>query len=59
MVKNLPAKAGGAGDVGLILGSGRSPGGGHSDTLQYSYLENPKNRGAWHTTVFREAKSQT
>ena len=47
MVKNLPAKAGGAGDVGLILGSGRSPGGGHGNPLQCSCLENPMDREAW------------
>ena len=35
------------GDPGLILGSGRSPGGGHSTPLQYSCLENPMDRGAW------------
>ena len=36
-----------AGDVGLILGSGRSPGEGYSNPLQYSCLENPMDRGAW------------
>ena len=51
MVKNLPAKAGGAGDVGLILGSGRSPGGGHGNPLQCSCLENPMDRGAWQAAV--------
>ena len=35
-----------AGDVGLIPGLGRSPGGGHGNPLQYSYLENPMERGA-------------
>ena len=35
------------GDEGLILGSGRSPGGGHGSPLQYSGLENPLDRGAW------------
>ena len=39
VAKNLPANAR---DVGLIPGSGRSPGGGHGDPLQYSYLENPQ-----------------
>ena len=47
MVKNLPANAGGTGDVGLILGSGRSPGGGHGNPLQCSCLENPMDREAW------------
>ena len=59
MVKNLPAKAGGAGDVGLILGSGRSPGGGHGNPLQYSCLENLMDRGTWWATVHRAAKGRT
>ena len=42
MVKNLPADAG---DVGSISGSGRSPGEGNGNPLQYSYLENPLDRG--------------
>ena len=41
----------GAGDTGLIPGSGRSPGEGHGNPLQYSCLENPKDRGAWWATV--------
>ena len=57
MVKNLPAKAGDVRDVGLIPGSGRSPGEGHGKPLQYSCLENPMDRGAWWTTVHRVAKS--
>ena len=36
-----------AGDLGLIPGSGRSPGEGNGNLLQYSWLENPMNRGAW------------
>ena len=36
-----------AGDLGLIPGSGRSPGGGHGNPLQYSCLENPMDSGAW------------
>ena len=51
MVKNLPVNAGGARDVGSISGSGRSPGVGNSNPLQYSCLENPMDRGAWWTTV--------
>ena len=47
MVKNLPANAGAIGDVGSIPGSGRSPGGGNSNTLQYSCLGNPMDRGTW------------
>ena len=45
-VKNLPANAGDIGDVGSIPGSGRSPGAGHGNPLQYSCLENPMDRGA-------------
>ena len=41
MVRNPAANAGDARDTGLILGSGRSPGGGHGNPLQYSCLENP------------------
>ena len=45
-----------AGDVGLIPGSGRSPGGGNGNPVQYSCLENPMNRRAWWTTVHGAAK---
>ena len=44
---NLPAKSADVRDVGLISGSGRSPGGGHGKPLQYSCPENPLDRGAW------------
>ena len=47
------------GDAGSIPGSGRSPGGGHGNPLQYSCLENPMDRGAWQAVVQRVAKSQT
>ena len=57
VVKNLPANAGDMRDAGLIPGSGRSPGGGQGNTLQYSCLENPMDRGAWQATVHRVAKS--
>ena len=40
-----------AGDPGSIPGSGRSPGEGNGNPLQYSFLENPMNRGAWQATV--------
>ena len=50
MVKNRPANAGDIRDVGLIPGSGRSPGGRHGNPLQYSCLENPMDRGAWQAT---------
>ena len=46
MVKNLPASGGDTGDMGLIPGSGRSPGGGNGNPLQYSSLENPMDRGS-------------
>ena len=47
------------GDKGSIPGSGRSPGGGHSNPLQYSCLENPMNGGAWWAIVRGVTKSQT
>ena len=47
------------GDLGSIPGSGGSPGGGNSYPLQYSYLENSMNRGAWQATVHGVAKSWT
>ena len=51
-VKNLPANAGdNAGDSVSIPGSGRSPGGGNGYPLQYSFLENSMDRGAWWATV--------
>ena len=56
--KKLPAKAGDIRDAGLVSGSGRSPGGGHGNPLQYSCLENPMNRGAWRATVFKVMKSR-
>ena len=57
MVKNLPANAGDIRDVGLIPGLGRSPGEGYANSLWYSCLENPKDRGAWLATVHRVTKS--
>ena len=51
VVKNLPTKAREVRDVGSVPGSGRSPGGGHGNPLQYSCLENPMDRGAWRATV--------
>ena len=48
-----------AGDLGLIPGSGRSPGEGNGNPLQYSCLENPMDREAWQTTVHGIAKSRT
>ena len=46
VVKNLPANAQDIRDRGSIPGSGRCPGGGHGNSLQYSWLENPMDRGA-------------
>ena len=57
--KESTCNAGDAGDAGLIPESGRSPGGGHSNPLQYACLENPVDRGARQATVQRVAKSQT
>ena len=54
VVKNLPANAE---DSGSISGSGRPPGGGHGNPLQYSGLENPMDRGAWWATVHAVAES--
>ena len=51
MVKNLPASAEDARDVGSIPGLGRSPEGGHGTPLQYSCLENPTDRGICPATV--------
>ena len=56
MAKNLPANAG---DVGLIPGLGRSPGEGSGNPLQYSFLGNPPDRGAWWAAVHGVSKSQT
>ena len=55
-VKNPLANAG---DTGLTPGSGRSPGGGNSNLLQYTCLENPTDRGAWWATVHGFAKGRT
>ena len=55
----VKASACNAGDLGSILGLGRSPGEGNGNPLQYSCLENPMDRGAWWATVHGVAKSQT
>ena len=57
VVKNPPANAGDARDMGSILGLGRSPGKGNGSPLQYSCLENSKNRGAWWATIHGVTKS--
>ena len=56
MVKNPPANAGDAGDVGSIPGSGRSPWEGNGNPFQYSCLGNSMDRGAWWATVYEVAK---
>ena len=56
VVQNLSANAG---DVSWIPGSGRSPGVGNGNPLQYSYLGNPMDRGAWWAAVHGVTKSQT
>ena len=56
---NLPASVGDAGDTSSIPGSGRSPGGGNRNPLQYSFLEKPMDRGDWQATVPRITKVQT
>ena len=56
VVQNSPASSG---DTGSIPGSGRSPGEGHGNQLQYSCLENLMDRGAWQATVHRVTKSWT
>ena len=48
-----------AGDPDSIPGLGRSPGEGNGYRLQYSYLENPMDKGAWQATVYGDTKSQT
>ena len=57
--KEPACNAGDTRDIASIPGSGRSPGGGQGNPLQYSCLENPMDRGAWWAGVHRVAKSQT
>ena len=59
VVKNLPASAGDVKDVGSIPVSGRSPGEGNGNLLQYSCLKNPTDRGAWRATVHGVTQNQT
>ena len=56
VVKNLPANAR---EAGSIPGSGRFPGIGNNNQLQYSYLENSMDRKAWQATVHGVSKSRT
>ena len=58
-VSNSKGSACKVGDLGSILGLGRSPGEGNGNPFQYSCLENPMDRGTWWATVHRLAKSQT
>ena len=51
VIKNPPANAGDAGATGSIPGWGRSPGGGHGNSLQHSCLEDSRDRGAWRATI--------
>ena len=57
MVKTLFDNSGDIRDIGLIPGSERSPGEGHSNTFQYSCLEKPMDRGAWWATVHSVTKT--
>ena len=56
MVENPPVNAG---DIGLIPWSGKSPGEGNGNSLQYSFLENSMDRGAWRTTIHGSQESDT
>ena len=56
VIKNLPANAGDIRDMGLIPGSGRSPGGGFDNPLHYSCLVTALDRGAWLVTVQRSQR---
>ena len=58
IVKNLAASAGDESNTGSIPGSGRASGEGNGNPLQYSYLENPRDREAWWATVHRVSKSR-
>ena len=59
VIKNSPASAGDTRNESSVPGSGRSPGGGHGNPLQYFCLENSMDRGAWWTTVHEIAKNWT
>ena len=59
VIKNQLANAGDPGDAGSIPGSGRSPGGGNDNPLQYSCPEKPMDRGALRATVHRVTKNRT
>ena len=59
VVKNLPAKAGDVRHKGSVPGSGRSPGGGHDNPLQYSCLENLMGREPWKASLQSDKDSDT
>ena len=59
VVKNLPANAGDARDSSSVPGSGRSPGGGNGNPLQYPGLGNPTDRRAWWSIIHEVTKSDT
>ena len=59
VVKSPPVNAGDVRDTGLIPGSGRSPGNGNGNPLQYSYLENPMDRGARWAALHNVTKNWT
>ena len=59
VIKNLSVHAQDARDTGSILGSGRSPGEGNGNPLQYSCQENPKDRGTWWAIIHGVTKNQT
>ena len=59
VLKNPPANAGDTRESGSIPGLGRSPSVGNGNPLQYSCLENSKDRGAWWAIVYRVAQSRT
>ena len=59
VVKNSPANSGDLREEGVIPGLERSPGGGHGNPLQYSFLENPMDRRGWQATVYGVAELDT
>ena len=59
MEKNPPTSVGVLRGAGSLPRSGRSPGGGNGNPLQYSCLENPMDRGDWQATIHRVAESDT
>ena len=59
MIKNPPASVGDTRYADSVAGLGRSPGGGNGNPLQYSFLENPMDRGAWQAVVHGVTKNWT